>query len=80
MIEQRLLSVTYTGATMPALKAVSQHLEKAEVETQAKLEQVKTHDDQISDPLNHWNLDSDMENCFLSSGQNVLLDFDLIMF
>ena len=40
VIEQRLLAVTYTGQSMPALKAVSQHLEAAENEAEAKLQQV----------------------------------------
>ena len=40
VIEQRLLAVTYTGQSMPALKAVSQHLEAAEAEAEANLQQV----------------------------------------
>ena len=40
VIERRLLSVTYTGQSMPALKAVSQHLDAAEAEAEANLQQV----------------------------------------
>ena len=40
VIEQRLLTFTYTGQTMSALKAVSQHMDAAEAETEAKLQQV----------------------------------------
>ena len=40
VIERRLLSFTYTDQTIPALRAVSQHLEAAEQQTEAEFTQV----------------------------------------
>jgi hypothetical protein len=39
-MERRLLEQTYTASTLPALSAVAQHLEAAEVEVEAKHQQV----------------------------------------
>lgn len=42
VIEKRLLTFTYTQQTMPALQAVSQHLDAAEQEAEATQQQVKS--------------------------------------
>lgn len=39
VIEKRLLFYSYTAQTMPALKAVSQHLDAAEARAETKLQQ-----------------------------------------
>ena len=46
VIEQRLLSFTYTNETVPALRAISKHLEAAEQEAEETYQQAS-----LSGPL-----------------------------